>query len=391
MEMPRKPGRTPPSNRVLRALAAALLSSGPALAADSASQWVHVALPADAPVSFIDVNLGESKAQLSGLSMVLDLHAQLTLRNVGAKTIHGMTLRVEAQDMTPGGQGSVTVPSLNIAPGEIFPVRVDVEVVRPFMVNKNGAPVVEIELDGVLFGDLQFYGQDKLGSRRALLVYELQARRERQYFSNLIETRQTAMLRQELDFGLPDLSPRQLGLELLHDLAPVGHPGEQPLAISFVGFSGAPVQAIRGAAEVRGNELRRPRVELRNTTNRSVRMIDLGWILRDEHGHDHMAGNLPAQLAMGPVQTARMAPDGVLRFSEPGGRPMRIEGVSAFVNTVEFDDGRLWIPSRADIAAAPLDPVLKRAIASSPEQQRLRDIYRRKGEAGLAAELKKFN
>ncbi len=365
---------------LLYALFAIVLSASPMFGTDSASQWVHVALPPDAPVSFVDVNLGESKAQLSGLSMVLDLHAQLMLRNVGPKPIHGMTLRVEAQDVTPGAQGSVTVPSLNIAPGEIFPVRVDVELVRPFMVSKSGAPVVEIKLDGVLFGDLQFYGQDKLGSRRALLIYELQARRDREYFSKLIETRQTAVLRQELDFGLPDLSPRQLGLELLRDLTPFGHAGEQPLAMSFVGFPGAPVQAIRGAAAVQGNELRRPTVELRNTTNRSVRAIDLGWILRDERGHDHMAGNLPAQVAMGPVETARMAPDGVLRFSEPGGRPMQIEGVSAFVNTVEFGDGRMWIPSRADIAAAPLDAVLKRAIASSPEQQRLRDIYRRRGE-----------
>jgi hypothetical protein len=104
-----------------------------------------------------------------------------------------------------------------------------------------------------------------------------------------------------------------------------------------------------------------------------------------------MAGNLPANVGMGPVETARVAPEGVLRFSEPGGRPLQIEGVSAFVNTVEFGDGHLWIPSRADISAAPLEPALKRAIASSPEQQRLSDIYRRKGEAGLAAELKKFN
>lgn len=374
-------------------LVAGLLSAGVVAvpAADSSSQWVHVALPADAPVGYVDVSLGQSNARLSGLSMVFDLHTQLMLRNVGTKPIHGMTLRVEAQDVTPGGLGSVTVPSLNVLPGDVFPVRVEVEVVRPFIMGKSGTPVVEIKLDGVLFGDLQFYGQDKLGSHRALLVYELQARREREYFAKLLDTRQTAMLRQELDFGLPDLSPRQLGLELLHDLTPFGHGAELPLEMSFVGFPGAPVQAISGAANVQGNELRHPHVELRNTTNKNVRTIDLGWILRDQHGHDHMAGSLPAHVAMGPVQTAQMAPDGVLRFSEPGGRPLQIEGVSAFVNTVEFGDGHMWIPSRADIAAAPLDPTLKRAIASSPEQQRLRDIYRRKGEVGLAAELRKFN
>jgi hypothetical protein len=377
----------------LSLLAGGMLSAGPGslCAADGASQWVHVALPADAPVSYVDVSLGQSNARLAGLSMVFDIHAQLMLRNVGSKPVHGMTLRVEAQDVSPGGLGSVTEPSLNILPGEVFPVRIDVEVVRPFIMNKNGTPVVEIKLDGVLFSDLQFYGQDKLGSRRALLVYELQARRDREYFSKLIETGQRATLRQELDFGLPDMSPRQLGLELLRDLTPFSYGVEQPLQMSFTGFPGAPVRAISGTAHVQGNELRHPHVELRNTTNKNVRTIDLGWILRDERGHDHMAGSLPADVALGPVQTAHMAPNGVLRFSEPGGRPMQIESVSAFVNTVEFGDGRMWIPSRADIAAVPLDPGLKRAIGSSPEQQRLRDIYRRKGETGLAAELKKFN
>src|SRR5580698_143496 len=101
----------------------ALLVPGCLLAGDGVSDWLHLALPGDAPVGVSDLSLGQSTAEVRGLSMVLKLQAQVVLRNVGAKSIRGLTLRVEAQDISPGGRGSVTVPSLNVAPGETFPVR----------------------------------------------------------------------------------------------------------------------------------------------------------------------------------------------------------------------------------------------------------------------------
>ena len=61
----------------------------------------------------------------------------------------------------------------------------------------------------------------------------------------------------------------------------------------------------------------------------------------------------------------------------------------AFIGSVQFNDGNLWIPSRTDISDAELDPALKRAIANSPEQQRLLQIYRRQGLAGLTLELRR--
>ena len=70
---------------------------------------------------------------------------------------------------------------------------------------------------------------------------------------------------------------------------------------------------------------------------------------------------------------------------------MMIGALLAFVGDVEFSDGKLWIPSRIDIDQATTDPILRRALATSPEQQRLADVYRRKGIAGLADELKKIN
>jgi hypothetical protein len=51
----------------------------------------------------------------------------------------------------------------------------------------------------------------------------------------------------------------------------------------------------------------------------------------------------------------------------------------------------LWIPTRHDITQATDDVVLRRALAASPEQQRLAEIYRKKGINALAVELKRVN
>ena len=117
----------------------------------------------------------------------------------------------------------------------------------------------------------------------------------------------------------------------------------------------------------------------------------MGWIVRDERGRDFLAGSVPAPIQLAPVQTGTMTESGTLRFSHPLGQPMSIEGLTAFINDVEFADGKLWIPSRADIQAATPDPVLRRALVTSPEQQRLAEIYRRKGVAGLAEALRVTN
>jgi hypothetical protein len=355
------------------------------------SPWLHVAFPRDSPVGLIDISLGESTAGIRGMSMLLDLHTQLLLRNSGPKPIRGLMLRVEAQDVTPGGQGSVTVPSLNVPAGESFSVRIDLEFLRPFPASKGSGPMVQVTLDGVLFGDLSFYGQDKLDSRRTLTIYELEARRDRQYFNKLIETGQISALREELNFGLIDLRPPQLGLELLRDLKPKTRSDDQPVQVSFVAFPTSPVQPLTGAAHIQGNEVREPHVEVRNNSTKAVRTIELGWILRDDRGRDYMAGSLPENLQLGPVQTGRLSQQGVLRFSHPSGQPMLIGSVSAFISNVEFADGNLWIPTRTDISNANVDPVVRRGMGASPEQQRLTDIYRKKGLAALAAELKKVN
>lgn len=371
--------------------AALLAAAFPAYArADDSGRWLNVQFPRDSPVLVVSFSLGPTTARVRGISMALDLHASLTLRNTGTKPISGLTLRVEAQDLTPSGKGSVTVPSLNVGPGDVFPVRIDMELLRPFNVAKAEGAIVQVSLDCALFSDLSAYGPDSLGSRRALMVYELEARRDRRYLAALLQTGRLSQLREELNFGLQDFSPQQLGLELLHE-SRVSQRGDQPVAVGAVSFPSSPVQPVGGAARLVGNEVRAPQIDVRNTSQRTVRSVEMGWIVRDDRGRDFVAGSVPAKLPLGPVQTGRMTEPGTLRFSHPTGQPMIIDALLAFVSDVEFADGKLWIPTRVDIDEATSDPVLRRALATSPEQQRLADIYRRKGIVGLAEELRHVN
>src|SRR6202140_3054609 len=88
-------------------------------------------LPKDSPVAVISSDYGDSSETARGGAMLLDLHAALTLRNSTQRRIRGITLLVTAQEVTPGGKGSVTVTSLDVGPGDSFPVRVDLRLLRP--------------------------------------------------------------------------------------------------------------------------------------------------------------------------------------------------------------------------------------------------------------------
>jgi hypothetical protein len=352
---------------------------------------LDVAFPKDSPVLIVSSGLGSTTAHLRGTSIALEIHTSLLLRNTGTKTINGLTLRVDAEDLTPKGRGSVTVPSLDVQPGDVFPVRVDMELVRPFSVQRTEAPLVQVSLDCALFNDMTAYGPDKLGSKRALMVYELEARRDRRYLANLLNTGRIAELRRELDFGLEDFSLPQLALQLLRGPSTRVRPEQEPVAVEVMSFPSSPVDAVSGVARVLGNEVRGPDVEVRNRSRREVKSIEMGWILRDDRGRDFVAGYVPEKIRLGPVETVRMTEKGALRVLRQSGQPLPIEQLMAFVNSVEFEDGSLWIPSRADITQCTDDPVLRRELSNSPEQQRLASLYRRKGINALSADLRRGN
>jgi hypothetical protein len=60
--------------------------------------------------------------------------------------------------------------------------------------------------------------------------------------------------------------------------------------------------------------------------------------------------------------------------------------MTGFVSQVEFADGKVWIPSREALKSSPL----LRVLAPSPEEQRLADLYTKRGLAALVADLKRY-
>jgi hypothetical protein len=193
-----------------------------------------------------------------------------------------------------------------------------------------------------------------------------------------------------LNFGLEDFSPQQFGLELLRAPGASGN-GDRAMSINPVAFPSSPVLAMGGDARVYGNEVRAPQIAIKNGSQKLVRTLDMGWIVRDERGQDFIAGSTPAPVQLAPVQAETVSEPATLRFSRPRGQPMLIQALMAFVSDVEFGDGTFWIPTRGDIEAATSDPILRRALSTSPERERLADIFRKRGMTGVVDELKKVN
>jgi hypothetical protein len=138
-------------------------------------------------------------------------------------------------------------------------------------------------------------------------------------------------------------------------------------------------------AKIAGNEARAPRLDVRNRSDRAVRYMEIGWILQDRQGREFLAGEVPAQLNLGPGQKGPILNDTALRFPPRDGQPFAIEGMTGYVSNVEFADGTVWIPTRTDLA----DPRLQKIVGPSAEEQRLLQIYRKRGLKALVTELQK--
>ena len=142
---------------------------------------VNVDLPKDSPVALLSLASDQSRTAMRGAAMVLDLHMSL-----GAYAAqHGRRAkdtRSDAAGGSPAGAddgrqrlGHHSQPECGAGRG--FPVRIDMQLVRPALVASG--PLVMVDLDGVLFQDLTFYGPDRLSSRRYLTACEMEAQRDR--------------------------------------------------------------------------------------------------------------------------------------------------------------------------------------------------------------------
>lgn len=335
-----------------------------------------VDLPADSPVALVSDDWGDSGATQRGGAFFLDVHASLSLRNISQKRVHSITLSVVSQEVTPGGKASVSVPTLDAGPGDVFSVPMNLHLLRPI----GSSPAVEVKLDGVLFDDLSFYGPDTLQSRRRMTVWELEARRDRQYFKKLLETSGREALQKEIIESLARQDDRrQPGVQMVRGRATNFDP-ERELAFAFLHMPESPIEPTSGAAKISGNEAHAPRFEVRNRGERPVRYLEISWIVKDRQGREFLAASMPADVSVAPGRTGQVLEDAALRFTTP------VESMSAFVSTVGFADGSYWIPARTSLN----DVRLRRLVAPSPEEQRLTQIYQKKGLAGLVEELKKY-
>jgi hypothetical protein len=350
----------------------------------SAGSLPRIELPKNSPVAVLSVE-GESN-EIRGGAMIVDLHATLSMRNSSQRRIRGITLLVTAQEVTPGGKGSVSLPSLDVAPGDTFPVRIDVRLLRPLQAG-SGAPV-QVGLDGVLFDDLSFFGPDTLKSRRTLTVYELEARRDRKYYKALL-AENPLKLQQEILACLARMTDRPgFDAQMVRGGRATNFEPEKQLQFAFLQLADSPVEPIEGMARVAGNEARAPRLEVKNRSTRAIQYLEIGWILRDQQGRQFVAGSLPAELQLAPGQKSQVLKDTTLKFPPPRtGQPLSIQGMTGFVSNVEFADGTVWIPSRADLS----DPQLQQVLPPSAEEQRLVQLYQKRGgQRALAEELKKY-
>ena len=268
----------------------------------SAAALPKIDFPADSPVDLISADYGESNETARGGGLLLDFHAALSLRNSSQRKIRGITLLVSAQEVTPGGKGSVTLTSLDVGPQETFPVRIDLRLLRPLQAS-SGVPV-QIGLDGVLFDDLSFYGPDKLSSRRTMTLSEWEARRDRHYFKSVLAAGGPERLRQEMLESLTHEADRpSLDVQVVRGGRATNFEPEKQVQFAFLRLPDSPVEPVEGMARIAGNEARAPRLEVKNRSDRSIRYLEVGWILHDHTGREFLAGSVPAELNLAPGQT----------------------------------------------------------------------------------------
>jgi hypothetical protein len=369
--------------------ASALVASAQDASFDPRSS-IRINLPSDSPVSLLSTNVGESRATPRGGAMVVDLHMSLSLRNSGGRNIRGVTLLVTTQEMTPGGKASVAVPSLNVAPGQAFPIRIDLRLLRPLQA--GGGPLVTVDLDGVLFDGFDFYGKDRLNSRRAMMVWEMEAERDRRHFKSVLAASGDEGLRREMLDSLARQAERpHINVRLSHGGPAVtsAAANERAERFAFLKIPDSPVEALDGVADVAGNEARTPRIRVVNRSSKPVRYLEIGWIVKDSEGQEFLAGSVPAlegDRLLSPGQIGRALQDTALRFSRNAGQPVAIASMKGFVSQVEFADGKVWVPNREALQGSGL----LRVVAPSPEEQRLADLYRTKGLNAVIEDLRKF-
>jgi hypothetical protein len=356
-------------------LAPALLAAQPP-GADPRNSF-QVRLPDGSPVTVVSADWGQSNAAARGGAMQVELHSTLVLKNSSPRRIRAVSLLVLAQEVTPGGKGSVTVPSLDVAPGDSFPIRIDLRLMRPLA--PPGGALVEVGLDGVLFEDLTFYGPNRLNTRRTMLAWEMEARRDRKSLIAALDSGGEAGLRGALLAAVARVGEQtRMPMQVARALPATNVEGERSVQFAFLRVPESPVELLSGDARMAQLEARLPRIELRNASRRPIKFVELGWLARDTEGREYVAGTLPAEIAIAAGQQSTIRKDSALRFARP------VAALTAYPAVVEFADGEMWVPP----AASWQDDRLARSLPVSGELARLAGLYRLKGLQAVVQQLR---
>ncbi len=375
--------------RVILLAAIAVIVPGMAQERLDPASSIKFALPDDAPVQLVSFDAGDSRVSSRGGALLIDLHMVAKLRNTSGNYIRGVTLLLQAQEAPLGGRMSSSVASINVAPQETFRMGIDGRLMRP--VQTGSGPLVRVTVDGVLFKNYDFYGPDHLSSRRQMLAAEMQAERDRKYFKQVLQTRGVAGLQQEMLDSLNRQAERpHLDVQLARGRATssAGSSPDHVAEFTFLQIPDSPIKPMTGWAEIARNEAHSPKIEIRNTSSKSIRYVEIAWLIKDKQGTEYLAGSVPASeglLYLPPGRTAKLQQDTSLRFSRKGGRPVDIQNMTGFVSEVEYSDHNIWIPTRENLKHDNLLSVMP----PSPEEQHLTDLYRQSIDV-LVRELNKF-
>jgi hypothetical protein len=346
----------------------------------------------DAPIHVDSYDASESRVTSRGGALIIDLHIMAKLRNTSPNYIRGVTLLLLAQESASGSKMSIAKPSLNVAPGELFPVMsIDGRLMRP--VQAGNGPLVRVNVDGVLFKNYDFYGPDRLNSRRQMIAWEMQAERDRNYFKQVVQAHGVAGLQHEILDSLDRQAKRpHLDVQLARgrSTAAVSESPDHLAQFAFLDIPDSPVRPQSGFAEIAGNEARKPRIQVQNNSSKLVRYVEIAWLVKDMQGTEYLAGSVPASegaLYLPPGHSAKLLQETSLRFSRNGGQPVDIQNMTGFVSVVEYSDGSIWIPKRESLQRSEL---LRRVMPPSLEEQHIDDIYRREGVDALVKYFSKF-
>ena len=346
-------------------------------------------------LSIVSQDLSDTEIYTRGGAIVIDLRCALVVKNEGKQNVRGVVFAVLAQQLTAGGKASVAAPSLNVAPGQSFPVKLNLRLLRPLPGPPN--PLVTVTADGVLLADLSFRGPDTLDSRRKMTAWEMEAQREREYFQAVLRSGGEEELQSEMLASLtrqkrrPRVEARLAGAGGRTVSSAVSASAERQVQLAFLDFPDSPLELVSGTADVSGATASSPRIRVRNRSQKPVRYFELGWLVSDGSGTQYAAGSIPTptpELNLKPGETLSTSPQRRFLFAPPSGSEtsFAIQGMSGYFRQVQFDDGSVWIPARQDLARSELTET----IPVSPEEQRLSDIYRVKGLKALIEELRRF-